>query len=444
MAEGNADVTVTWESLETYIANYTGRIKIQRLLHIANVVPDLRNEARLLLLGILRQETLDAQTYQLVLNDLRESAPELVPSDSEILDWGQQATRRAQTITDKLEQELRAYKNNLIKESIRMGQQDIAHHYVRIGDLNNALRAHLRGRNYCTSPSHMLQVNLNIVYLSILLEQWSQVQSHIQTIQKMSSDNQKLLVDNNAAIAQAGMHAAAALVLLNQKRYKEAGERLLKVEPNVNIEQQSNIVTMNDVANFTCLLALATFSRPEIADLLSSAHFKPYLELEVSMREASSAFYQSRYAECLKLLESVRGDLLADIYFAPHVSEIYSLIKERCLLQYIESFNLLPLQRIADVFQFSLSHTEGQVADLIKSHKLSQYRINLHRGLLVQEVDRSRQEYYQKVFRSSEAYAQQVEETLLYLSACRAGITVEPKPNQTGRPDTYRTMMTDQ
>ena len=66
--------------------------------------------------------------------------------------------------------------------------------------------------------------------------------------------------------------------------------------------------------------------------MISSTQFKLFLELEPQLREVLQCFYDSRYGHCLKLLEDMKDNLLLDLYLAPHIQTLFSMIrlKETC------------------------------------------------------------------------------------------------------------------
>ena len=52
---------------------------------------------------------------------------------------------------EKLDADLKNYKSNSIKESIRRGHDDLGDHFLDCGDLTSALKCYSRARDYCTS-----------------------------------------------------------------------------------------------------------------------------------------------------------------------------------------------------------------------------------------------------------------------------------------------------
>ena len=61
--------------------------------------------------------------------------------------------------------------------------------------------------------------------------------------------------------------------------------------------------------------------------VISSTQFKLFLELEPQLREVLQCFYDSRYGHCLKLLEDMKDNLLLDLYLAPHIQTLFSMIR---------------------------------------------------------------------------------------------------------------------
>jgi len=87
------------------------------------------------------------------------------PADLPQLDqqWIEQKSKKATLKLEKLDADLKNYKSNSIKESIRRGHDDLAEHYLEIGDLTNALKGFSRARDYCTSAKHVINMCLNVI-----------------------------------------------------------------------------------------------------------------------------------------------------------------------------------------------------------------------------------------------------------------------------------------
>ena len=104
--------------LEQYIANYKGKTRLYRLLHIGKHSAYLSTDA-------LKAAALEAKTgkdvalYEKIVQTLQSVAP----NEQEAVldkDWVDKTTREVKAETTRMELELKGYKHNLIKESIRV------------------------------------------------------------------------------------------------------------------------------------------------------------------------------------------------------------------------------------------------------------------------------------------------------------------------------------
>ena len=104
--------------LEIYIANYRGRTRLDRLSHIAFTSPPLSKDAFHIAIDEAKQG-LDVEYYMSIASGLQKLDPEDPKATIDVA-WVDQKTKDIRLLTERLEGELKAYKNNLIKESIRV------------------------------------------------------------------------------------------------------------------------------------------------------------------------------------------------------------------------------------------------------------------------------------------------------------------------------------
>ena len=95
-----------------------GRTRFERLLLIGTSSSYLYLEALKAAVAEAKQGT-DVQRYETAVSYLRELAPD-DPDATPDLDWIDRMKKQVKSATDKMEVELKGYKNNLIKESIRV------------------------------------------------------------------------------------------------------------------------------------------------------------------------------------------------------------------------------------------------------------------------------------------------------------------------------------
>ena len=117
-----------------YLTASTGRTRFERLLLIGTSSSYLYLEALKAAIAEAKQG-IDVQRYENAVSYLREIAPD----DSDTmpdLDWIDRMKKQVKGGTDKMELELKGYKNNLIKESIRVSYasaQAQAHQLTALG-----------------------------------------------------------------------------------------------------------------------------------------------------------------------------------------------------------------------------------------------------------------------------------------------------------------------
>lgn len=61
--------------------------------------------------------------------------------------------------------------------------------------------------------------------------------------------------------------------------------------------------------------------------------FKQYLELEPQLRDVILNFHHSRYTACLRILDEMRPNLMLDMYLVPHMDQLYTMIRNKALIQ---------------------------------------------------------------------------------------------------------------
>ncbi|KAI8611297.1 hypothetical protein BC830DRAFT_667959 [Chytriomyces sp. MP71] len=103
--------------LETYLSQYTGHTRILRLEFISEACPSLAREALTLALAEVKAATLNTTKHNAIVLRLNADLGASVKHDQV---WVEDAARLARSRLDKLDAELKNYKSNLIKESIRV------------------------------------------------------------------------------------------------------------------------------------------------------------------------------------------------------------------------------------------------------------------------------------------------------------------------------------
>ncbi|MCJ1270290.1 hypothetical protein MMC22_010186 [Lobaria immixta] len=417
--------------LDAYIANYKGKTRLDRLLLIGTSSTYLHLEA---LKAAIAEAKLgkDVGRYDVAVSTLQEIAPgdpDAIPD----LGWVDKTTKQVKAETDRLELELKGYKNNLIKESIRMGYDDLGQHYHRIGELSNSSRAYSKMRDYCTTPSHIVIMYLRLTHVSIDHNNWLAVQSNVQ---KLRSQMQKY--PDNERIA-AKLSAAMGLAHLASGLYKEATESFIEADPRMvsaklddpNDEESYNeVITPNDIAVYGGLCALASMSRDQLQKrVLDNSSFRNYLELEPHIRRAISFFVSSKYSACLSILESYKADYLLDIHLQRHLPELYFQIRSKAIQQYFIPFSCVTLSALALAFNADETNIEQELTSMIKRGNLNA-RIDLVDRVLVANTVDERRKVHEEALAMAEDYERTAHLRILRMEILNAGLEVKAPKGQ--------------
>ncbi|PIK39375.1 putative COP9 signalosome complex subunit 1 [Apostichopus japonicus] len=365
-SESQEELSYTVDSptldLEAHAVCYSGFAKINRLLFIAARCPALRVEALRMALNYT-QTTYNTQAYQHIHSKLAEAvtSSSLLPDavagvvhniPSLDTNWIETTNKKAALKLEKLDTDLKNYKANSIKESIRRGHDDLGDHYLDLGDLSNALKCYSRARDYCTSPKHIINMCLNVIKVSIHLKNWSHVLSYVTKAESSPELTEKDSKDNMVIVTK--LKCAAGVAELATKKYKPAAKYFLQ----------------------------ASFDHCDFPEL-----FKLFLELEPQLRDIIFMFYQSKYASCLKLLDEIKDNLLLDMYLATHVATLYSQIRNRALIQYFSPYVSADMHKMAIAFNTTVPALEDELMHLILDGQINA-RIDSHNKILyARDVD---------------------------------------------------------
>lgn len=209
--------------LEVYANSYVGLARLYRLIFVADVCPSLRLEALKMAINYV-MTTYNVTMYQVLhkkLNDVYVSStgggagaggngggggaaggglPDIAAQpalsaqaqDLPVFDqnWVETKSKKAALKLEKLDSDLKNFKSSSIKESIRRGHDDLGDHYLSCGDLSNALKCYSRARDYCTSGKDVVNMCLNVIKVSLYLQNWSHVLSYVSKAESTPDFNE--------------------------------------------------------------------------------------------------------------------------------------------------------------------------------------------------------------------------------------------------------------
>lgn len=463
--------------LESHISHYQGLPRIYRLEFIADHCRSLRIEALNLAIEYIKEKTYNVKDYTRLMKKLTAAKEELegpVAAAAVQVDtaWIDTKTKQAALRFEKLDNDLKSYRVNMMKENIRRGQDDLGDHYLDCGDLESASNAYSGSRDYASSLKYQINQCLNMIRVSILLRRWSTVSNHV-----LRAESQPNTDNPSSPAISTKLHCAAGLYELNSRKYKKAARNFLSTNfDHFTSGQQSSVQACSighrtpqlarrggghhasssagssfgsgsfgnssherdftsstghwdviapvNIAVYASLCALATYSRQELAThLINSTSFKQFSELDPQLREAVSRFYESRYASCLSILQEIKNTLLLDMYLAPHVERLYRAIRNKALVQYFEPFSAASMHKMAEAFNTTVGDLEKEIITLIYDGHLKA-RIDSHNKILYAKDMDSRTNTFEHAIRMGKLWQRQTRALISRTAILNANLIV--------------------
>lgn len=352
--------------LDAYAARYYGRTKMQRLRFIAERSPPLRQEALCLALKEAKKGR-DTALYKEIYVQI-----DFPLEKEQQIDHAWIATNDAWAEKELscLRRELDNSKQGRAdKEVIRTGHNDLGDFFHKRGRLQQARGDYIKTRDYCMHAQHTLQMCIKVISVSIEAADYAHVENHylmaenIPDVNKNSSDLSK-------------MRACAGLALLVRGNYSQAATHFLgtNTEPSEDgiaalSKQFGDVMSLEDVATYGGLCALATMDRSSLAkQVIEKPQFRNLLELVPDIREMIHDFYHTRYTRCLDTMQRIRAELNLDMHLGKdeHVDVLYRLIRRKAIVQYVSPFVSADLRRMQAVFRTSMEQLETELLSLIE------------------------------------------------------------------------------
>lgn len=219
------------------------------------------------------------------------------------------------------------------------------------------------------------------------------------------------------------LKCAAGLAYLAKKSYKNAAKSFLQA--NFDHCDSPEFISPNNVAVYGGLCALATYDRKEVQkNVISSSSFKLFLELEPQLRDIIFKFYESKYASCLKLLDEIKDNLMLDMYLASHVSNLYTQIRSRALIQYFSPYLSADMVKMASAFNRSVPELENEIMQLILDGQI-QARIDSHNKILYARDTDQRSCSFEKAIAVAQKYRRRTKMLVLRAAILKNQIHVK-------------------
>ena len=251
-------------------------------------------------------------------------------------DWVKSVTQRGQIKTQSLEAQLSSNKSELSKGGIRNSLLQLGTHYYNIGQYGQSLKSLVRARDYCSTPTEMAELCLQVIKVSIALDNFSNVSTYLNKVEgtkEMDKDN----------LLAWKLKACSGLVYLHQGDYSQAANTFLKCKIDIS-NNFADVILPCDIALYGTLCTLSSLSRHSIrSQLLNNISFNEFLNNNPLLKELAVDMCTSKYAQVFKILDELTPLLKADYYLKNHYIKLISDIRSKAISQYFSTFLFLSI-----------------------------------------------------------------------------------------------------
>ncbi|KAI9217793.1 26S proteasome subunit RPN7-domain-containing protein [Blastocladiella britannica] len=374
--------------LDLVCTQLRGRAKVDRLCFIAARAPSLAIPALSAALDAIKADSLDTDLHNAAFRDLSQrladaNLPQPIPDDA----WIDKAARTARVETDKLEAELKTYRANSIKESIRMGYNDLGEHLLKCGQFESAAKAFFRAREYASAvpqgpwtsevlPKTFVHHTFQVLHCHYYMGDHTFMAAQLNKLAPLLEPKADPSAAALAIVFQSLQH-------LRAHEYKRTAQLLSTLKLADVTDRIETVMAPADIGLVVMHCALATYSRAELKTLLSNDGFRTILDLDPVPRSLLAHFIHSQYAQCLTKLAAHRSATAAlDPVLAPHLEQLATLARQRAIAQYCKPFVTVELGQMAAALACAdPAALDAEIARLIAS-KMLPFRIDSRARLL--------------------------------------------------------------
>lgn len=218
-------------------------------------------------------------------------------------------------------------------------------------------------RHDITTTKQIVDCGIHLIDIAIQRRDWAFALSNVNKISSYKEqDVGKQWADY--------VNIVPGLALMGLGNYAEAANHFVNATASeTSLESNSNkIASLNDVAIYGGLLALATMSRDKLErEVLENKSFRLFLDEEPHVRKAISLFVNGRYSACLDILGAHRPYYLLDIYLHKHVKDLFFMVRRKCINQYCMSFSCVTLADLQSTFGKPGQPIEDEIVTMIAS-----------------------------------------------------------------------------
>lgn len=429
-SDGSISVVCSTIDMNKYSAKYDGYTKIQRLVFIAEKSSNLKVSAFRQLLSELKNGS-NFSLYTTISEKLGNDP--LIEKD-----WAEVTKKTFNSKLEELENDLTKAKSSMGKESMRAKYCDLAAlHYERgmhllfwfvscvlilsytylyfVGNLNETLKYLMRAKDYCSLPKQLSDVWLDIVVTSIDLNSFPQALSYIEK-------TEACLHGSPDKLAQAKLQLSTGLVQLRMNQFKDVAGTLSEVDPCLR-GQTSSLASAEDIAVYATLTAVAVLTRREIRRLLEHSKFRQFYENCMPVRVFAQDYLAGNFDLCFHFMNANKPQFLLDIHLSSSVEELYKLITNQIISQYMAPYSVVDLVKMSKRLSLGQIELEKLISGLVSSRKLNG-KIDSLQNVFHKQNDSGTHSNIENLLRVAKKNEHDIRKSILRLSLMQHNFTV--------------------
>eukprot|EP01066_Platyproteum_vivax_P020507 Platyproteum_vivax@DN8424_c0_g1_i1.p1 len=173
---------------------------------------------------------------------------------------------------------------------------------------------------------------------------------------------------------------------MRSQRFKEATRHFFDIKPEILQDSFNHVATIQDIALWGSLCALATQTRAEIEKACADeATFRRCLDYLPYIRDIVFDFLECNFGRTLDSLRAAQTDMEMDVHLTGSVQRLLHLIARRMMALHFEAFSVLSLSSMSKSFNSPLSMLEPVLVNMIEDKEIDG-RLDLINQLLVKRI----------------------------------------------------------
>jgi COP9 signalosome complex subunit 1 len=359
--------------------------------------------------------------YQSVIEKAKHLLGQRFPSSLEKMDFVVNTNRHVKSQLTTMEGQLTGHRQQENSAAIKSTLEKMGDNHASIGDYDPAVGCYEEAMSIKPSlDTDWYRLASKIIKIGVNAEKFSWMTRCVGEVTKKMERKQAVPDEVRALVC-----SASALAMMKDSGTLNAAAKRLLAVPMAGLSSSDNLIHPKELVDYVCLIALATFERQEISELLVSQKFKRFLHYRPIWSEILNQFQSCDFAACLANLHTLMADLLMDKYMGRHVMYLSNQIRDRALITYFSCFGSLRIQHIAEVFSCEEKDMEAQLVALIRGGKI-RARVDSANKVIYARQSSQRTAVFQKALAVGDKYSQDLRNVILSMSLSHHNFQIAP------------------